>query len=53
MALVKPLLFYMVVGLIKPDQGKVYLDDKENTQYPMGKRAQMGIGYLPRKLLFS
>ncbi len=45
----KTTTFYMVVGLIKPDQGKVYLDDKEITQYPMYKRAQMGIGYLPQE----
>lgn len=41
--------FYMVVGLIKPDEGNVYLNDIEITQLPMYKRAQMGIGYLPQE----
>jgi lipopolysaccharide export system ATP-binding protein len=41
--------FYMVVGLIKPDSGKVFLNDKDITKYPMYKRAQMGIGYLPQE----
>lgn len=41
--------FYMVVGLIKPDAGKVFLDDKEVTEEPMYKRAQMGIGYLAQE----
>lgn len=42
--------FYMIVGLIKPNEGKVFLDDKEITDYPMYKRAQMGIGYLPQEV---
>ncbi|MEY3151661.1 MAG: export transporter ATP-binding protein [Bacteroidota bacterium] len=41
--------FYMVVGLIKPDEGDVYLNDINITQLPMYKRAQMGIGYLPQE----
>src|SRR6186713_946070 len=41
--------FYMVVGLIKPDEGKVFLDEEEITRLPMYKRAQMGIGYLPQE----
>ena len=41
--------FYMVVGLIKPDEGTVYLNDQEITKLPMYKRAQMGIGYLPQE----
>lgn len=41
--------FYMVVGLVKPDTGKVFLNDKEITSLPMYKRAQMGIGYLPQE----
>lgn len=45
----KTTTFYMVVGLIKPDQGKVFLDDKEITKLPMYKRAQLGIGYLPQE----
>lgn len=42
--------FYMIVGLIKPNEGKVFLDDKEITTSPMYKRAQMGIGYLPQEV---
>ncbi len=42
--------FYMIVGLIKPNDGRVFLDDKEITQAPMYKRAQMGIGYLPQEV---
>jgi lipopolysaccharide export system ATP-binding protein len=41
--------FYMVVGLIKPDQGEVFLEDVNITKLPMYKRAQMGIGYLPQE----
>lgn len=41
--------FYMIVGLIKPNQGAVYLDDKEITKEPMYKRAQLGIGYLAQE----
>jgi lipopolysaccharide export system ATP-binding protein len=41
--------FYMVVGLIKPDEGDVYLNDINITKLPMYKRAQMGIGYLPQE----
>lgn len=41
--------FYMVVGLIKPDEGEVYLNEEKITKLPMYKRAQMGIGYLPQE----
>src|SRR6188768_534333 len=41
--------FYQVVGLIKPDEGKVYLNNEDITRLPMYKRAQMGIGYLPQE----
>ncbi|MBL7690628.1 MAG: LPS export ABC transporter ATP-binding protein [Flavipsychrobacter sp.] len=41
--------FYMVVGLVKPDTGSVFLDNEEITKLPMYKRAQMGIGYLPQE----
>ncbi|HYD20372.1 MAG TPA: LPS export ABC transporter ATP-binding protein [Flavipsychrobacter sp.] len=41
--------FYMVVGLVKPDEGEVFLDDLNITKLPMYKRAQMGIGYLPQE----
>ena len=45
----KTTTFYMVVGLIKPDEGKVYLDQKDITNLPMYKRAKLGIGYLPQE----
>jgi len=41
--------FYMIVGFIKPNAGKVYLEDEEITDLPMYKRAQKGIGYLPQE----
>lgn len=41
--------FYMVVGIVKPDEGAVFLDDIDITKLPMYKRAQMGIGYLPQE----
>ncbi len=45
----KTTTFYMVVGLVKPDEGKVYLDDVDITRNPMYKRAQKGVGYLPQE----
>ena len=42
--------FYMTVGLVKPDSGRVFLDDLDITGYPMYKRAQMGLGYLPQEI---
>lgn len=45
----KTTTFYMVVGLIRPDYGEVYLNDINITNLPMYKRAQMGIGYLPQE----
>src|SRR6476659_6088253 len=41
--------FYQVVGLVKPDEGEVFLNDLNITKLPMYKRAQMGIGYLPQE----
>lgn len=41
--------FYMIVGLIKPHSGKVFLDKTDITGYPMYKRAQTGIGYLAQE----
>ena len=41
--------FYQVVGLIKPDEGEVFLNDINITKLPMYKRAKMGIGYLPQE----
>jgi lipopolysaccharide export system ATP-binding protein len=45
----KTTTFYMITGMIKPDAGKVFLDDEEITKVPMYKRARMGIGYLPQE----
>jgi lipopolysaccharide export system ATP-binding protein len=45
----KTTTFYMVVGLIRPDSGEVFLNDINITGLPMYKRAQMGIGYLPQE----
>lgn len=41
--------FYMIVGLVKPNGGQIFLDNKEITNYPMYKRAQNGIGYLAQE----
>lgn len=41
--------FYMIVGLIKPNEGTIFLDDKAITGLPMYKRAQLGIGYLAQE----
>lgn len=41
--------FYMTVGLVKPDEGQVFLNEQDITKLPMYKRAQMGIGYLPQE----
>jgi lipopolysaccharide export system ATP-binding protein len=41
--------FYMVVGLVKPRNGRVMLDQTDITRYPMYKRARMGIGYLAQE----
>jgi lipopolysaccharide export system ATP-binding protein len=45
----KTTTFYQVVGLIRPDEGEVFLGDQNITKLPMYKRAQMGIGYLPQE----
>lgn len=45
----KTTTFYMIVGMIRPDEGKVFLDDIDITTIPMYKRARMGIGYLPQE----
>ncbi len=41
--------FYMITGLVKPNEGKVFLDEKEITNEPMYRRAQLGVGYLPQE----
>ncbi len=45
----KTTTFYMIVGMIKPNDGKVFLENQEITQMPMYKRARLGIGYLPQE----
>ncbi|MEO6069675.1 MAG: LPS export ABC transporter ATP-binding protein [Chitinophagaceae bacterium] len=45
----KTTTFYMVVGLIKPDEGEVFLNEVNITSLPMYKRARLGIGYLPQE----
>lgn len=45
----KTTTFYMIVGLIKPNEGRVLQDNEEITSLPMYKRAQQGIGYLPQE----
>ncbi len=45
----KTTTFYMVVGLIRPDEGQVLLDNEPITRLPMYKRAQKGVGYLPQE----
>lgn len=41
--------FYMIVGMVKPNSGKIFLDDKDITNEPMYRRAQLGVGYLPQE----
>lgn len=45
----KTTTFYMVVGLIRSDGGKIFLEDEDITKLPMYRRAQKGIGYLPQE----
>jgi lipopolysaccharide export system ATP-binding protein len=45
----KTTTFYMIVGFIRPDEGKIYLDNEDITKLPMYRRAQNGIGYLPQE----
>ena len=45
----KTTTFYMIVGLVQPEQGKIFFGDKEITDAPMFRRAQLGIGYLPQE----
>ncbi len=42
--------FYMIVGLVQPENGRVFLNETEITKLPMYKRAQMGLGYLPQEI---
>lgn len=41
--------FYMIVGMIKPTEGQIYIDDMKITDFPMHKRAQEGVGYLAQE----
>ncbi len=41
--------FYMIVGMVKPNSGRIFLDDQDITKEPMYRRAQLGIGYLPQE----
>lgn len=45
----KTTTFYMTVGLVRPNEGQIFLDDKDITDLPMYKRAQAGIGYLAQE----
>ena len=41
--------FYMVVGLVRPNSGRVFFEEKDVTEYPMYRRARLGMGYLPQE----
>lgn len=41
--------FYMIVGMVRPDSGQIFLDDIEMTEKPMFRRARLGVGYLPQE----
>lgn len=45
----KTTTFYMVVGLVKPNSGNVFLDDQDMSHWPMNVRARAGVGYLPQE----
>lgn len=45
----KTTTFYMIVGLIKPDDGEIYLNNEDISRYPMYKRARKGLNYLPQE----
>ena len=45
----KTTTFYMIVGLVRPTNGQVFLNDTDITSLPMFKRARLGIGYLPQE----
>src|SRR5574344_1254225 len=45
----KTTTFYMVVGLVKPHSGKIFLDEEDVSTLPMNERAKMGLGYLPQE----
>jgi lipopolysaccharide export system ATP-binding protein len=45
----KTTAFYMIVGLVPCDEGRIFLDDREITRLPMYRRARLGLGYLPQE----
>jgi lipopolysaccharide export system ATP-binding protein len=45
----KTTTFYMIVGMVRPDAGHIFLDDVEMTEKPMFQRARLGVGYLPQE----
>jgi len=45
----KTTAFYMIVGLVRCDEGRIWLDDREVSDLPMHRRAQLGLGYLPQE----
>jgi len=45
----KTTTFYMIVGMVNPNEGRIFLDDQDITNEPMYRRAQMGVGYLPQE----
>ena len=45
----KTTTFYMTIGLVRPDKGKILLDDEDITDLPMYQRARKGVGYLPQE----
>ena len=49
----KTTTFYMIVGLIKPNEGQIFLEDQEITKEPVYKRAQKGVGIWRRRLRYS
>jgi lipopolysaccharide export system ATP-binding protein len=45
----KTTTFYMITGMIKPNEGEISLDHEDISGYPMYKRARLGVGYLPQE----
>ncbi|MDH5662006.1 MAG: ATP-binding cassette domain-containing protein, partial [Elusimicrobiota bacterium] len=45
----KTTTFYMIVGLLRPDKGRIFLEGRDITELPMYKRARQGIGYLSQE----
>lgn len=45
----KTTTFYLTVGMVRPDQGRIFIDEEDITDYPMYMRARQGLGYLPQE----